>query len=109
MNKLELKRKQLQEQKEKKQLTPETKQELNRFEKNEYRLFGLLQLLADKGLINHNEIQEYCIEGIQVIKPVKEKKQMEDIIELSPEDEIRDKPKSKLEIMKEKIKQRKGV
>lgn len=48
----------------KQKLNPQTKQELNRFEKNEFALFGLMQLLLDKGIINHKDLQEYSIQGI---------------------------------------------
>ena len=115
MNKLELKKRELQEKKEK-QFKPETRQELNRFEKNEYCLYGLLQLLIDKKVITQMDIEKYCIQGVTIgeeIKPVKQRKEnkQEEIIELSPDDEITEettKSKSKLELAKERIRQKKG-
>jgi hypothetical protein len=37
---------------------------LSRFNKNEFALFGLLQLLQDKEILTNEEIEQYTIEGL---------------------------------------------
>jgi hypothetical protein len=108
MNKLQMK---------KESLNPANKRELNRFELTEYCLYGFMQLLLDKGIINHKELQQYTVKGIlngkesKTIKP-EIKSHTEDFEVINKEslkaiEEELNKPLTKFEKMKLK-RQKKG-